>query len=152
MIKVMPFFVANSFKNWRNSSCPLTCKFVAGSSIIMISPAYKSLVAKTLKNKSKNPSGSCTEVDWGTRKAWKNGNRLGKYHNHPGQLRFSSAAQSCLTLCDPMDCSTPGFPVHYQLPEFLQTHVHEVSDASNYFILSSPSPAFNHSQHQGLFQ
>ena len=43
--------------------------------------------------------------------------------------QFSSVAQSCLTLCDPMDCSTPGFPVHHQLPEFTQTHVHWVSDA-----------------------
>ena len=44
-------------------------------------------------------------------------------------LQFSSVAQSCLTLCDPMGCSTPGFPVHYQLPELTQTHVHRVSDA-----------------------
>ena len=43
---------------------------------------------------------------------------------------FSSVAQSCLTLCDPMDCSTPGLPVHRQLPEFTQTHVHQVSDAT----------------------
>ena len=41
-----------------------------------------------------------------------------------GQIQFSSVAQSCLTLCDPMDCSTPGLPVHHQLPEFTQTHVH----------------------------
>ena len=44
-------------------------------------------------------------------------------------LKFSSAAQLCLTLCKPMDCSTPGFPVHHQLPELVQTHVHRVSDA-----------------------
>ena len=43
--------------------------------------------------------------------------------------QFSSGAQSCLTLCNPMNCSTPGLPVHYQLPEFPQTHVHRVSDA-----------------------
>ena len=42
---------------------------------------------------------------------------------------FSSVAQSCPTLCNPMDCSTPGFPVHYQLPELAQTHVHQVGDA-----------------------
>ena len=65
----------------------------------------------------------------------------------------SSVAQSCLTLCNPMDCSTPGFPVHYQLPELAQTHVHRVSDAvQTSHSLSSPSPAFNLSQHQGLFQ
>ena len=67
-------------------------------------------------------------------------------------VQFSSVAQSCLTLCDPMDCSTPGFPVHRQLPEFAQTHVHRVSDAIQpSHPLSSPSPpAFNLSQHQGL--
>ena len=44
-------------------------------------------------------------------------------------VKFSSVAQLCPTLCDPMDCSTPGFPIHHQLPEFIQTHVHQVSDA-----------------------
>ena len=59
-------------------------------------------------------------------------------------LQFSSIAQSCLTLCDPMDCSTPGLPVHHQLPELTQTHVHRVSDAIQpSHPLSSPSPAFN---------
>ena len=69
-------------------------------------------------------------------------------------VQFSSVAQSCLTLCIPMDCSMPGFPVHHQLPEFTQTHVHRVSDAIQpSHPLSSPSPpAFNHSQHQGLFK
>ena len=69
-------------------------------------------------------------------------------------LQFSSVAQSCLTLFDPMDCSTPGVPVHHQLTEFTQTHVHSVSDAIQpSHPLSSPSPpAFSLSQHQGLFQ
>ena len=63
-------------------------------------------------------------------------------------------AQLCLTLCDPMNCSTPGLPVHHQLPEFTQTHVHWVSDAVQpSHPLSSPSPpAPNPSQHQNLFQ
>ena len=63
-------------------------------------------------------------------------------------------AQSCLTLCDPMNHSTPGLPVHHQLPEFTQTHVHRVSDAIQpSHPLSSPSPpAPNPSQHQSLFQ
>ena len=62
--------------------------------------------------------------------------------------------QSCPTLCDPMDCSMPGFPVHHQLPELAQTHVHRVSDAIQpSYPLSSPSlPAFNLSQHRCLFQ
>ena len=69
-------------------------------------------------------------------------------------IQLSSVAQLCPTLCDPMDCSTPGFPVHHQLPEYTQTHVHWVGDAIQpSHPLSSPSPlAFNLSQHQGLFQ
>ena len=67
--------------------------------------------------------------------------------------QFSSVAQSCPTLCDPMDYSTPGLPVHPQLPELTQTHVHRVGDAVQpSHPLSSPSPpAFNLSQHQDLF-
>ena len=68
-------------------------------------------------------------------------------------VQFSTVAQSCPTLCDPMDCSMPGLPVRHQLPELTQTHVHSVSDAIQpSHPLSSPSPpAFNLSQHQGLF-
>ena len=56
-------------------------------------------------------------------------------------VQFSSVAQSCLTLCDPMNCSTPGLPVHHQLPESTQTHVHWVGDAIQpSHPLSSPSP------------
>ena len=69
-------------------------------------------------------------------------------------VQFSSVAQSCPTLSDPMNCSTPGLPVHHQLLEFTQTHVHRVGDAIQpSHSLSSPSPpAPNPSQHQGLFQ
>ena len=68
--------------------------------------------------------------------------------------QFNSVAQSCLTLCDPMGCSTPGFPVCHHHPELAQTNVHQVGDAIQQFHpLSSPSPpAFNLSQHQGLFK
>ena len=67
---------------------------------------------------------------------------------------LASATQSCLTLCDPMDCSTPGFPILYYLPEFAQTHVHWVgADIQPSHPLLSPSPpALSLSQHQGLFQ
>ena len=70
------------------------------------------------------------------------------------QIQFSSVAQSCPTLRDPMNRSMPGLPVHHQLPEFTQTHVHRVGDAiQSSHPLSSPSPpATNPSQHQGLFQ
>jgi len=69
-------------------------------------------------------------------------------------VKFSSVAQSCPTVCDHMDCSTPGLPVHHQLLEFIQTYVHSVSDA---FQLSHPLPSpspltLNLSQHQGLFK
>ena len=69
-------------------------------------------------------------------------------------VQFSSVAQLCPTLCDPMNRSTPGLPVHHQLPEFTQTHIHRVGDAIQpSHPLSSPSPpAPNPSQHQSLFQ
>ena len=67
--------------------------------------------------------------------------------------QFSSVAQSCPTLCNPMDCSMPGLPVHHQLLEFTQIHLHWVSDAIQpSHPLSSPSSALNLSQHQGFFQ
>ena len=68
--------------------------------------------------------------------------------------QFSSVAQSCLTLCDPMNRSTPGLPVYHKLPEFTQTHAHRVGDAIQpSHPLSCPSPpAPNPSQHHGLFQ
>ena len=69
-------------------------------------------------------------------------------------VQLSSVTQSCPTLCDPMNCSMPGLPVHHQLPEFTQTHVHQVSDVIQpSHPLSSPfPPAPNPSQHQSLFQ
>ena len=69
-------------------------------------------------------------------------------------VQFSSVTQSCPTFCNPMDCSTPGFPVHHQLLEVTQTYVHWVSDAiqPSHPLLSPFPPAFNFSQHQGLFQ
>ena len=69
-------------------------------------------------------------------------------------VQFSSVAQSCPILCNPMDCSTPGLPVHQQLPEFTQSYGHWVSDAIQpSHPLSSPSPpTFKLSQHQGLFK
>ena len=77
-----------------------------------------------------------------------------------GSVWFSSVTQSCLTLCDPMNRSMPGLPVHHQLPEFTQTHVHWLSHSDSVsgaiqpsHPLSSPSPpAPNPSQHQSLFQ
>ena len=80
-----------------------------------------------------------------------------EYTAYPEQVhsvQFSLVTQSCPTLYDPMNHSTPGLPVHHQLPEFTQTHVHWVGDAIKpSHPLSSPSlPAFNLSQHWGLFK
>ena len=70
------------------------------------------------------------------------------------ECEVSSVTQSCPTLCNPMNCSMPGFPVHHQLPEFTQTHIHRVTDAiqPSQPLLSPSSPAPYPSQHQSLFQ
>ena len=83
--------------------------------------------------------------------------RTGGFMEHPyliSSVQFNSVAQSCPTLCNSMNRSTPGLPVHRQLPEFTQTHVHQVGDAIQpSHPLSSPfPPAPNPSQHQSLFQ
>ena len=69
-------------------------------------------------------------------------------------VQFSSVAQLCPTLCDPMNCSMPGLSVHHQLPESTQTHVYRVSDTiqPSHPLLSPSPPTPNPSQHQGLFQ
>ena len=77
--------------------------------------------------------------------------KVGKTLSHP--VHVSSVAQLCLTLGSPMDCSKPGLPVHYQLPEFTQTHINWVRDAIQpSHPLSSPSPVLNISQHQAIFK
>ena len=74
--------------------------------------------------------------------------------NYVGSVQFTSVAQSCSTPCDPMDCSMPSLPVHHQLLEFTQTHVHCIGDATqSSHLLLSPSPlAFSLVQHQSLFK
>ena len=80
--------------------------------------------------------------------------RVWRHRCYFTSIQFSSVAQSCLTLCDPIDCSMPGLHVHHRLLELSQTHAHWVGDAIQPFHpLSSPSvPTFNLSQHQGLFK
>ena len=80
--------------------------------------------------------------------------RVGKTTTPFSSVQFSSVAQSCPTLCDPMNRRTPGLPVHHHLPQFTQTHVHRVCDAiqPSHPWLSPSSPAPNPSQHQSLFQ
>ena len=83
-----------------------------------------------------------------------NGTGILEDHLAVSSVQFSSVTQSCPTPCDPMNRSTPGLPVHHQLPEFTQTHVHRVSDAirPSHPLSSSSPPAPNPSQHQSLFQ
>ena len=88
---------------------------------------------------------------------WSDGTRCHDLHYLKeiiGSVQFSSVTQSCLTLCDPMNCSTPGLPVHHQLPESTKTHVHWVSDAiqPSHPLLSPSSLALNLTEHQGLFK
>ena len=80
--------------------------------------------------------------------------KVGETNRLFSSVQFSSVAQSCPTLCDPMNCSTPGLPVDHQLLEFTQTHIHRVSDAiqPSHPLLSPFPPAPNPSQHQSLFQ
>ena len=92
--------------------------------------------------------GLCINLEW-----W-DGKGDGREVQKGAGICIRSVAQSCPTLCNPMNRSMPGLPVHHQLPEFIQIHVHRVSDAIQpSHPLSSPSPpAPNPSQHQSLFQ
>ena len=82
------------------------------------------------------------------------GGRPENYVSDHGTTQFSSVAQSCPSLCNPINCSMPGLPGNHQLPESTQTHVHWVSDAiqPSHPLSSLSSPALNLSQHQGLFK
>ena len=81
-------------------------------------------------------------------------NTIYLYTDAFSSVQFSSVAQSCPTLCNPMNRSTPGLPVHYHFPEFTQTHVHRVSDAMqpSHPLSSTSPPALDLSQNQGLFK
>ena len=83
------------------------------------------------------------------KRGWKESPDAGLY-----AVQFSSVTHSCSILCDPMNCSTPGFPVHHHFPKLAQTHVHWVSDAikPSHPPLPPSPPAFNLFQHQGLSQ
>ena len=109
---------------------------------------------KTLKNFTKKNNMAGFVFLSFERKKKSQGHKTGEGNKLFSSVQFSSVAQSCPTLCNPMNCSTPGLPVHYQLPEFTQIHVHRVGDAIQpSHPLSSPSPpAPNPSQHQSLFQ
>ena len=111
-----------------------------------------------LKRKRKSGGKGKVSQSWSLWRLW--GLALAEYQIHKVHLalltffQFSSVAQSCPTLCDPMDCSMPGLPVHHQLREPTQTHVRNIGDAiqPSHPLLSSSPPAFNFSQHQSLFK
>ena len=92
---------------------------------------------------------NCLERHWGKKNYGKMGMAI-----LVEKAQFSSVTQSCPNLCNPMDCSSPGFPVHHQLPEIAQTHVHRVSDIiqPSHPLWPPSPPAFSLPQHQGLFQ
>ena len=117
-----------------------------------------SMWLKTIVISTKNPeTGQKTSTDIYPKKTYRwpiNTWNDAQHCSLFSSVQFSSVAQSCPTLCDPMNRSTPGLPVHHQLPEFTQTHGHWVSDAIQpSHPLSSPSPPVpNPSQHQSFFQ
>ena len=135
----------------------MPCIFLlkSGDSTWDISPSFTNTVhilAQVITIKSLKASFASAD-----RNNWFSSNIYGTFYlfiSLPCSVQFSSVAQSCPTLCDPMNHSTPGLPVHNKLPEFTQTHAHRVGDAIQpSYPLSSPSPpAPNPSQHQGLFQ
>jgi len=126
--------------------------------LLKVSPA--GLKAKSLGGLSSQCRTNGLRAQWGCSECSLLWESLWSYNCFPihglptWRYQFSSVAQLCLTLCNPMDCSSPGLPVHHHLPQFTQIHVHWVGDAIQPpHPLSSPSPpTFNHSQHQGLFQ
>ena len=114
-------------------------------------PFFRGYSQPRYRNQVSCTAGRCF-TSWATREAHKPLSCLVEFSGEgTSSVQFT---QSCPTLCDHMDCSTPGLPVHHQLPEFTQTHVHWVGDAIQpSHSLSSPLPlAFNLSQHQGLFK
>ena len=138
-------------------------KWVAQSCLTLCDPIYGIFQARILEwvafpsSRGSSQPRDQTQVSWiagGFFTCWATREDLWTKKNIRKTVQFSSVAQLCLTLCDPLNRSTPGLPVHHQLPEFTQTHVHQVGDAIQPFHpLSSPSPpALNLSQHQGLFK
>ena len=102
------------------------------------------------RNRNRDAEKGHVDTGWGKEQV----GRTGRLALISISVQFSSVTQSCPTLCDPMDCSTPGLPVHHQFPKPTQTHVHSVSDAiqQSHPLLSPSPPALNLSQHQGLFK
>ena len=133
-----------SRSSWPRDRTQDSCISCIGKLILYLCATWEATKGRTVLSKWKGLGGQHLY--------WKKQNPL--IDNTKGSFQFSSVAQLCPTLCDPMNHSMPGLPVHHQLPEFTQTHVHGVGDAIQPpHPLSSPSPrALNLSQHQGLFK
>ena len=123
-------FTASSFRTW-NSSADIPSPPLALFIVILLKACL------TLDSRMSDSMWMITQTS---------------YLGH--SVQFISVSQLCLTFCDPTDCSMPCFPVHHQLPELAQTHIHWVSDAiqPSHPLLSPSPPAFNLSQLQGIFK
>ena len=156
---MLAFFYGYVISHWKN-----TCLFCPHASISLGYPLPSQAHQHPTRTKTECNKKCLQSIDSGTSCTIKHLKKHWTYHISMSlkidslsklsvSTQFSSVAQSCLTLCNPMDYSTPGFPNHHQLPKLAQTHVHWVHDAIQpSHSLSSPSPAFNLSQQQGLFQ
>ena len=146
-------YCPNLFNDFSTSF--LSCTSVTASDSHTLKPTVSFCISITSKPQNLYYFFSCPFSLW---TSFRGRTSINKRERERGgeqeKIQFSSAAQSCLTLCDPMGYSMPGFPVHHQLLELAQTHVHQVGDATQpSHPLSSPSPPdLNLSQHQGLFQ
>ena len=134
----MQFYIPVNISNPVTNMCHLTLKIVSIWAIYVMFTKTRVLSANT----------------WIDKEHVSVGGGLGLNYWGFSSVQFSSVAQSCLTLCNPTNHSTPGLPVHHQLPESTQTHVHWVGDAiqPSHPLLSPSPPALNFSQHQGLFK
>ena len=144
---------------WRGRLTVTMGRCFVGGFVVVSSLFSRSVVSDSLRHRSVGSLACCSP--WGCKEldpteATEQQDFLIAAHHHRrfSSVQLSSVAQLCPALCDPMNHSTPGLPVHHHLPEFTQTHVHQVRDAIQpSHPLSSPSPpAPNPSQHHSLFQ
>ena len=122
--------------------------------MVVEGPTVQPLPTEMPPNSCRNPGVCCPTWDAMVRTPIRRALTGGRWHHHASSPQFSSVAQSCLTLCNPMDCGTPGFPVSNTISwSLLKLMSIELVMPSNHLIPpSSSSPAFNPSQHQGFFQ
>ena len=150
----IPLFTAALFtiaRTWKQPRCPSTNEWIKKLWYIHSMQYYSAIKSNAFESVLVRWMNLEPVIQSGVREKWIS--YINTYIIYI-PYQFSSVIQSCLTICEPMDCRTPGFPVHHQLLELTQTHVLRVSDAIQpSHPLSFPSPpTFNLCQHQGLFQ